>query len=314
MSRAVAAALGMLLAATACSGGPDGTGAGDPAATASPTPSIRTLTPLPAPPEPEPTGRLTADMRQSSIDASLGQMQVWVANDTRRDVMPDLIVYRDRRLPRPIRVAAEWMRPHPAGSERGFPLVLPRQLDCADPAAADPLALEGSGRLEVRDTTGRGYRMAGADETDVVGRYVWGRCQELALQRVARLAWADEVPADRPGEGSTGTLTLVVRPTGVPGRVLRIESIAGSHLLGSSQEPPVWDPEVTVRSDGPVTRVPLPLEPARCDAHAFVEGGGATAFRVRFRLDGEPGEVLLRMGEEGRRAAITFARESCGLA
>lgn len=312
MRPAVAAVLGVLLAATACSGD-DGSSTADDGSTASPSPSIRTLTPLPPPPSPEPTGRLAADMRQSSIDASLGQMQVWIGNGTRREVTPDQIVYTDRRLPGPLRVEPEWMRPDPAGSERGFPLVLPRQLDCDTAAAQDPLALEGSGRLRVRDTAGRGYRVAVADETDVVGRYVQARCQELALERVARLSWADEVPADRPGEGSVGTLTLVVRPTGEPGHVLRIESIAGSHLLASSAEPPVWDPEVTVRSDDPVTRVPLPLEPARCDAHAFVEGGGATAFRVRFEIDGEPGEVLLRMGEAGRQAAITFARESCGL-
>ena len=316
MRRAVVTvvALSGLVAATACGGG-DGGGDGEsgaPTGGAEPSPSISTLTPLPPPPEAEPTGRLTADMRQSSIDAALGQMQVWVANDTRREVTPTRIVYRDRRLPDPLQVDAAWLRPDPAGSERGFPLALPPGLDCDAPAAADPLSLEGSGRLEV-EAGGRVYRTAVADETDVVGRYVQARCQELRLAEVAGLTWADTVAVDRPGEGSVGTLVLVVRPTGVAGRTLRIDDVAGSHLLASSDEPPVWRPDVTVRSDGPVTRIPLPLEPARCDAHAFIEGGGATAFRVHFHLDGEPGEVLLRMGEAGRKAAIAFARESCGL-
>ncbi len=316
MRSAVAGVLGIVLvAAAACGGGDDGSGEGadQPGRAATPSPSIRTLTPLPPPPEPEPTGRLAADMRQSSIDAALGQMEVWVANGTRREVTPTRIVYRDRRLPAPLGVAAEWLRADPAGSERGFPIRLPRRLDCSTPAAADPLALEGTGRLQVQDSAGRSYRVAVTDETDVVGRFVQARCDEQAVARVARLSWSDEVPVDRPGPGSVGRLVLLVRPTGVPGHVLRIDSVAGSHLLTAAADRPAWEPGVAVRSDGPATRVPLPLEPARCDAHAFVEGGGATAFRVRFRIDGEPGEILLRMGEAGRAAAITFARRSCGL-
>ncbi len=315
MRSAVVGVLGIVLVAAAACGGGDGSadGADRPGRATTPSPSIRTLTPLPPPPEPAPTGRLAADMRQSSIDAALGQMQVWVANGTRREVTPTRIVYRDSRLPAPLGVDEEWLRADPAGSERGFPIRLPRRLDCTTPAAVDPLALEGTGRLQVRDSTGRTHRVRVADETDVVGRYVQARCDEQAVARVARLSWAEEVPVDRPGPGSTGTLVLLVRPTGVPGHVLRIDAVAGSHLLASAAEPPVWEPAVTVRSDGPATRVRLSLEPARCDAHAFVEGGGATAFRVRFRIDGEPGEILLRMGAAGRRRRSPSPGESCGL-
>ncbi|MFC6697384.1 hypothetical protein [Nocardioides daphniae] len=152
-----------------------------------------------------------------------------------------------------------------------------------------------------------------SDETDVVGRFVALRCAEQGLAEAATLAWAPTIPVDRPGAGARGVLTLVVRPSGAPGHVLRIDAVAGSHLFASAEVPAVWEPGVTVRSDGRPTRIPLPLTPARCDPHAFVEGGGATAFRVRFHLDGVPGEVLLRMDEAGRRAAFAFARESCGL-
>lgn len=258
-----------------------------------------------------PSGRLRAEMRQSSIDASLGRMQVWITNDTRADRLPGSIVYRDDRLPAPLRVEDSRLRTVPAGSERGFPLVLPARLDCDAAGVGDPSA-EGTGRLVLR-TSDRPFREPVSDETDVVGRFVTLRCAEQSLAEAATLRWAARISVDHPGPGARGTLTLVVRPTGAPGHVLRIDAVVGSHLFASAEDPPVWEPAVTVRSDGPLTRIPLPLTPARCDPHAFVEGGGATAFRVRFHLDGAPGEVLLRMDGAGRKEAFAFARESCGL-
>lgn len=302
----VVMALGAFLAGSACGG------ANRDQIDITPSPlSTRSLSSLPVAPSAPPSGKLLAEMRQSSIDASVGRMQVWVTNDTRRDAVPSSIEYRDARLPTPLRVDGTRLRTVPAGSERGFPLVLPGRLDCARPVTTDPAA-EGSGRLLVR--VGGGVRhLDVSDETDVVGRFARLRCAEQRLARAASLRWADEVPPDRPGQGSEGVLTLVVRPTGRPGHVLRIDTVAGSHLLSSAAEGSVWEPGVVVRSDGEPTRIPLPLKPARCDEHGFVEGGGATAFRVRFHLGGEPGEVVLRMGEAGRRAAFAFARESCGL-
>ncbi|QCX27575.1 hypothetical protein [Nocardioides jishulii] len=250
-------------------------------------------------------------MRQSSLDVSLGRMQVWISNDTRHDARPQSLAYDDVRLRAPLQADPARLRPIPAGSERGFPLVLPRRVDCDAPSVSDDRA-EGSGRVEVR-TPRFTRRLRVSDETDVVGRFVNLRCAEQRLAEVAVLRWSDAVPADRPGPGSPGVLSLLVRPTGTPGHTLRIDTVAGSHLLGSADEEPVWKPGLMVRSDGPPARVRLPLRPARCDGHAFAEGGGATAFRVRFRLDGEPGELVLRMGEAGRRAALAFARTSCGL-
>lgn len=267
-----------------------------------PSASISTLSPLPTPEPPPPSDRLIAQMRQSSIDVLNDQMQVWIDNDTTRDVTPTRIVYRDPRLPRPL--VGENLRLNPAQSERGYPLALPKLPDCD--------ARRQPGRLEVA-YAGRVDEIVVDDPTDVVGRFLAIRCAELELAEVADVSWSDEVPADRPGEGGVGTLTLVVRPTGVPGRTLTIDTVAGSHLLSSADVPPVWEPGRTITSDGPVTEIGLPLEPARCDDHAFIEGGGATAFRLQYTLDGEQGEVLLRMSPSGGGNAIDFARESCGL-
>ncbi len=91
----------------------------------------------------------------------------------------------------------------------------------------------------------------------------------------------------------------MVRPRGVPGHVLRIDSVGGTPLLGAAG-PAGWTPEVRVRSDGPVRRIELPVRPARCDDHVFMEAAGGTAFLVRLTLDGRPGQLVLRMAPAGR--------------
>ncbi|WP_205471439.1 hypothetical protein [Nocardioides sp. SYSU D00038] len=286
-----------------CGGGDDDPAAGaDADATAPPT--VRTLSPLPRPEDPPPTGRQLADMRQSSIDASLGRMQVWIDNDTTAPVTPSRIVYRDPHFRRPI--DAERLRTNPAGSERGFPVPLPARPRC------DGTARPESGVVEITHG-GRTERVRVTDPTDVVGRYTRSRCQELALARVADVGWLDEVTDDGSGAGAVGTLTLLVRPTGgAEGHDLVIDRVSGSHLLGSAEGPGAWAPGRRITGTDPV-RIDLPLKPARCDDHAFLEGGNATAFRLHFTLDGRPGEILLRMTPAGGGNAVAFARRSCGL-
>ena len=269
-----------------------------------PSPSISTLTPIPLPPEPPPTGRIRADMRQSSRDAAAGRMEVWLDNDTARTITPTRIVYTDRRFRSP--VLGERLRPAPSQSTRGFPLYLP-----ARPACDHQEAPEGSGRVSVT-YGGRTRTLRVEDSTDVVGRYVHSRCEEIAIARVAELSWDDQV-VDGPVElDSHATLTLVVRPTGVPGHELVIDEVTGTPVL-TSVGSGSWRPDVAVRGDGPEQRIDLPLMPARCDAHAFQESGGATAFGVKVHLDGEPGQIILRMSTAGAANAIAYARQSCGL-
>jgi len=297
--------LGLLLAALLTAGcsaddGPSGRAAGD-----SPAPAVSTLTPVPLPPEGPPTGRLFADLRQSSRDAALGRMEVWIGNDTARDLIPTRITYTDPRFRRPI--PGERPRLAPARSVRGYPLTRPSRPACARrvAAAATPA------RVSVA-YAGRTVRLEVTDDNDIVARYVASRCLELAVDRVARIGFANRVPVDRPGEGSTGVLTLVARPTGQPGHTLTIDSVGGTPLLSAAGRS-AWAPRARVRGDGPVRRIELPVQPARCDDHVFLEAAGATAFLVGLHLDGRPGRLVVRMEPAGAAAAIAFARASCGL-
>lgn len=279
---------------------------------ASSSPSIRTLTPLPQPPLPPATGKLFADMRQSSRDAARARMEVWVDNDTLDDLTPTSVSYHDPRFLQP--EPGTRLRVVPTRSERGFPIYLPEQPDCAEAGKHR----EG-GQVDV--TYGRGgdptsVTLDVSDETDVVGRYVSARCDELAVEEVATLAWADTVTDGPPAEvapGSTATLTLVVRPTGVAGRSLRIDTVATTPVLAAVGQP-FWKVDRTIAGDDPVTRIPLELKPNRCDPHAFLESGGATAFRVKMHLDGRPIQLILRMSEKGAAHAIAYAGASCGFA
>jgi hypothetical protein len=292
-------------------------GCGDddpPGSAAEPTPSDTGIPTITAPPLPEepPTGTLIADMRQSSRDAAAGRMEVWIDNDTLRDVTPTRVTYRDPRFRTPLK--GERLREIPQQSTRGFQFYLPPRPTCGTsndvPATLDdPLGtvtVEYDGRTETLEV---------ADETDVAGRYTRARCLEIAIDRVATLSWSDQVTEGDPTQtpvGGEGVLGLVLVPTGKPGPQLTIDTVSGTPIL-SPVGTDAWRPGATISGDDEPLRVPLPLKPTRCDAHAFAESGGATAFKIGLTLDGEPGQITLRMTPEGAANAIAFARASCGM-
>lgn len=276
-----------------------------------PDTSIPTLTVSPLPEAP-PTGKLLADMRQSSLDAAAGRMVVWIDNDTRRPITPTRITYRDDRFQTPLN--GERLREIPAQSTRGFQLYLPSRPTCGT-SNDDPVNFDdprGTVTVEYADKT---ETLVVLDETDVAGRYTRARCLELAIADVATLTWSDKVTPGDPAavaRGDEATLTLVVRTTGRPGHELSIDTVSGTPVL-SPVGTDAWRPEVTVAGDSPSSRIRLPLKPTRCDAHAFAESGGATAFKIGLSLDGVPGQITLRMSPEGAANAIAFARASCGM-
>ena len=291
------AVIGLLLL-TGCS---DDTGsAGDAAPEPSPSRSIRTLSPLPMPTRPPPTGELRADMRQSSRDAAAGRMEVWIDNDTDAEITPTAITYRDPRF-RTTLPGTRLERPVPSQAERGFPLYLPPRPACGHP--------QGSGTVTVT-YGGTTTTVPVEDSTDVAGRFTTARCLELAIARVADLSWDDEIPFSGKA-GDPGTMTLVVRPTGQDGPPLTIDTVSGTPIIAPVGAD-AWRPDATIHGTDAPSRIDLPIKPNRCDDHAFLESGGATAFKIGLHLDGEPGQITLRMSIPGAKNAIDFAKASCG--
>lgn len=264
--------------------------------------SIFTLTPVPMPPTPPPTGELHADLRQSSRDGALDRFEVWVDNDTAAPIRPTRIRYDDGRYRTAL--PATRLREIPSQSERGYPIHQPGRPACGSAAEHGSVIVD--------------YRSQGVehtvtvpvdDETDVAGRYADSRCLELAVSKVATLSWADAVPSSGQ-KGAVGTLTLQLRPTGVAGQSLTIDSIRGTPVLNSAEGD--WTPDLTITGTSPPQDLPLPLKPTRCDAHAFSESGGATAFAINLHLDGKAGQIILRMSTAGAANAIEFGKDSCG--
>jgi len=238
-------------------------------------------------------------MRQSSRDAAAGRMEVWINNDTAHDLRPRRIVYADPRFRTTL--PGTRLRPIPSQSERGFPIYLPRSPACDHPDGRGTITLTYGGTTR---------RIKVQDPTQVAGRYAGSRCLELAIAKVADLHWSDRVPFN--GEqGSNTALTLVVTPTGEDGPTLTIDAISGTPVL-SPVGTDVWRPDLTVHGTDQPQRVALPMKPTRCDAHAFAESGGATAFKIALHLGGKPGQITLRMSTAGAANALDYAKSSCG--
>ena len=296
-----------LLMVVGCSASGEQSGtAGPPAA----RPKVTAATPAasePAASEPArpPSGRLLGDLRQSSRDAALGRMQVWITNDTAQDATPARIRFLDSRFGPPI--DGERLRTIPDGSYRGYPIAYPDDLPCSDrPASASDVRrtveVQLAGEPRVR-------RFVVADPNRLVAAYAARRCAEIAVERVADLAWSPEIDARLDGSAA---MTLRVIPAGGEGR-LRIDRVHGTPLLTPASGA-VWRPGVTV--DGRDTggeKVALAARPSRCDPHVFMESTGATAFAIDYRLDGEPGSLVLRMGDQAARNLLAYAVEFCGL-
>ncbi len=262
-------------------------------------------------PEPPPTGELIADLRQSSRDAAAGRMQVWIDNDTLQDVIPTRMTYADARFQTVLE--GDRLREIPAQSTRGFQFVLPGRPTCGTSNDAvvsldDPL---GTVTVELADGP---QTLPVADETDVAGRFTRARCLEISVDTVARLSWSDQVTDGDPTAtpvGGEAVLELVLESSGSGGELV-IDTVSGTPIL-SPVGTDAWRPAYPVTNDGSTQRVRLPLKPTRCDAHAFAESGGATAFKIGLHLEGQPGQITLRMSPAGAANAINFARASCGL-
>ena len=74
----------------------------------------------------------------------------------------------------------------------------------------------------------------------------------------------------------------------------------------------VFDANLTITGDQPPQRVPVPVKPTRCDAHAFGESGSFAAFAFNVHVDGRAGPVRAPAGPDRGRQRDHFAKASCG--
>jgi hypothetical protein len=90
-----------------------------------------------------------------------------------------------------------------------------------------------------------------------------------------------------------------------------IDTIVGNPVL-SPGERGVFHADLTITGEQPPQRIPVPLRPTRCDAHAFAAAGNFAEFAVNLHVDGEPGQIVLSLSPTGAANAVHFAEASCG--
>gem|GEM_PF-770798 len=312
------ALLGVVLTlASACGGSTSETEPPAPAtATGQATPPGSSPSPTAAftVPAAAPSGRLEAEVQQSSRDALRGEFQVWLDNGTGAEVVPTALTYVDPRLTGTR--TGERMRAAPPGSHRGFPADLGAPACAAVPAADVPAAGTAAPYVVVATADGE-ERLEVADPARVIERYVAQRCLELAVADAATIAFGDglRVTSADGGTGARADLDLVVTPT-ESATPLRVVAVQGTTLLSGVGG--TWPVDVEIGGTGataePVRRV-LEAHPTRCDPHAVAESGRATIFRVEVVLgtgaDARSGLVDVRLGTEAGRQAYDFVAGAC---
>jgi hypothetical protein len=273
---------------------------GSGAAPTSPSPSpVKTLTMLPAPEEPL-SGKLTAELQQSSRDVALGRFQVWITNGLDHGIKPQRIVYRDDLLTRP--VLGGRLRALPSGSYRGY------TLDLVEPRCGG----EETGATVTVHYHEKVVTIPVEDETQVVGRWSAERCAELAIDRIARLEWTSGIRIEGSGSDAVALFRLTATPTRRGSGSFTIDTVGGTPLF-TSAEGDFWTVGKKIRSDGPEVTLELPAQPARCDAHSFGSATGGTTYFVNVTIAGSgPAQIRLAMSPEVTAEAFAYAAEACG--
>jgi hypothetical protein len=246
------------------------------------------------------SGKLTAELQQSSRDVALGRFQVWITNGLDQEITPRRIVYRDALLSTP--VVGERLRPIPSGSYRGYPLELVEPTCGGAETGATVTVDYGSERV----------RIPVEDETSVVGRWSQERCAEHAVARLATLEWSPGFEVQGSGPDAIALFRLTARPTGRAGGSFTVDTVGGTPLFTSAHGD-FWTVGKKVRSDGPVVVMELPAQPARCDAHAFGSATGGTTYFINLTIAGRgKAQIRLAMSPEVTAEAFAYAGEVCG--
>ncbi|WP_210479701.1 hypothetical protein [Naasia sp. SYSU D00948] len=257
----------------------------------------------PATPAALPDG-VTVELVQLRSDLSVGRMQLHVRNASAGPV--ELL---SARLAVPaFREEAVWKRA-PAtvapGAALNLPVTIP-EVSC-DAAAGEPV-LTG----EVRwDGEALPFRVRPEDPLGAVGSIVAAACAAESTEAAVAIE-ATGVAVEGTGPASVAVLTVGLRPTG-SGRV-RLVEVRPTVLLRAEEGDGGWPLDVAVQEETPPSALTLPMEPARCDAHALADDKVGTRFPVVVELeDGTIGRFPLPLAAGVKDALLRFVAARCGL-
>ena len=301
MRRLVGGVVVALVALAGCSSADSAPQAADP--TSAPSSPTKTLTMLP-PSEKPLSGRLTAELQQSSRDVALGRFQVWITNGLAHEIEPLRIVYQDALLSR-----TRARRPAPPDPVRSVPRLHP------GPDRADLRRARAARPRSPSPTTTTPMTFPVDDETGVVERWTHERCDEIAIERVADLEWTPGIRVEGSGSDAVARFQLTATPTGRRGGTMTIDTVGGTPLF-TSADGDFWTVGRTCAATDPAVTIELPAQPARCDAHSFGSATGGTTFFVNMTIgagqSARPAQIRLAMSPEVTAEAFAYAAEACG--
>lgn len=263
----------------------------------------------PAPvPDPAPTlpAGVTVELAQLRADVGPRQAQVRVTNGSDTAIAVGEVRVEDPRLAGPAtRVVADRTSTIPAGGSVDIRVQLP--------PVACPAADEGEGTVALEIVSDSRTAEATASAPDALGFLERLHARECLMERVMDAATLSFTGFEPSPPGQPAALALTVTPTGRG--AVTVVGVEGTNLLSFAGVPPEedlysLDLDIAAAKTDPIV-LELPLAPFRCDPHAVLEDKRGTIFDVRVRLDGEPGEFELFVGEEMRARILTWVGDWC---
>ncbi|MBD0292374.1 MAG: hypothetical protein ICV70_02200 [Jiangellaceae bacterium] len=224
---------------------------------------------------------LTAQLRQSRLDQSTGNIRIQLTNEgTARVHVRDLVLHVDP-FPNTRSENDAALRPHQLVDFR-LPTVEPT---CA---AGTPTPGRATAELTV---DGRPVEVDVIDDQNVLGRMLTGTCLREQLAEVVTVGLGPEWVLDSTGTAMRGTIDLTRVGDG-PAVTLR--QVNGSATVGFQPIRRV-PPLATLDPGQSAVSVPVQAAPTRCEPHARSEDKKRFVFPAWLRMQGVKSDVYVEL-------------------
>lgn len=134
-------------------------------------------------------------------------------------------------------------------------------------------------------------------------------CARERVTSLLTLAWS--VPEPAPGQGEELTMHLALERTGADGPRVALVQAAGT-VLFDLRLPRGGDR--ALRADADTARLPVLVDPGRCDEHARSQASQPVTFRVWLQIGGDTATTaaVVLPDATGRRRLLRFLDIACG--
>lgn len=168
--------------------------------------------------------------------------------------------------------------------------------------------------LDVSTTTGRGSGELVADDPhDTLDRLNNADCLAESVERVATLDLPENLRSTGTGTERRAFIDVEVVPATSGAESFTIDRVYGTTLL-NAEDGTDWPLDVEVAAGDEPFTIPLPVRPARCDAHAIADDKRGTILPFGIRAsDGREGRLDRSSGDTLKAELYAYYGERCAL-